>query len=155
MILVSTRAGADSPEGKTNRDKGVITVSEHGVASITDGMLAKVVSPATLTSNPGLIHNLQEIMLETSVNGVKGALQGMRDRPDSTALLAQVHCPTLVIHGADDQLIPVTEAEMMHQQIGNSSLVVIPQAGHLVNMEQPGAFNQAVRRFIESIPQSR
>ncbi len=152
LILTSTRSGADSAEAKTNRDVGVRNVREHGVAFIVDNMLAKLVTPLTFSSNKPLVDSIEDIMLETSVNGVVGALQGMRDRSDSTPLLPEVKCPTLVIHGADDQLIPVKEAELMHDQIANSRLVVIPTAGHLANLEQPDKYNQAVREFILSLP---
>ncbi len=151
MILTSTRSGSDSPEGKANRDAGVKNVQVHGVAYIVDNMLPKLVSPVTFASNKPLVNTIDDIMLETSVNGVVGALQGMRDRPDSTPLLSQVQCPVLIIHGADDQLIPVSEAQLMHQQLPGSRLVVIPEAGHLPNLEQPELFNQAVREFLSSL----
>ncbi len=150
MILTSTRAAADSQEGKANRDAGVTNVKERGVGFIADGMLPKTVSPKTLSTNPTLVERIRGIMTETSVNGVMGALQGMRDRPDSTSLLSQISCPVLVVHGADDQIIPASEAKTMALQINGSRLVIIPEAGHLVNMEQPGQFNQAVREFISS-----
>jgi pimeloyl-ACP methyl ester carboxylesterase len=153
MILTSTRSGSDSPEGKANRDIGVKNVLELGVPSIADNMLPKMVSPVTFNSNQPLVNTIRAIMLDTSVNGVVGALQGMRDRPDPTPLLPNVKCPTLIIHGADDQLIPIKEAEMLDIQIPNSRLVIIPKAGHLLNLEQPDLFNQAVRKFILSLPQ--
>jgi pimeloyl-ACP methyl ester carboxylesterase len=115
-------------------------------------MLPKMVSPVTHTSKPILVKTIHAIMRETSVNGVVGALQGMRDRPDSTPLLPHIKCPSLIIQGADDQLIPIHEAEMMSQQISNSRLVIISKAGHLPNMEQPEKFNQAIRDFIRSLP---
>ncbi len=150
MILTSTRAAADSPEGKAGREVGIKTVHEHGVPNIVDGMLPRAVSPVTQVTKPNLMETIREIMLETSANGVSGALLGMRDRPDSTPMLPQITCPTLIIQGSDDQLIPVKEAEAMAGRIANSSLVVIPQAGHLPNLEQPEMFNQAVRDFIKS-----
>ncbi len=153
MILTSTRSGPDSPEGKTNRDIAVKNVHEHGVAYAVDGMLSKLVSPLTLATKPDLMNTIHNIMLETSVNGVVGALQGMRDRPDSTPLLSQIKCPVLIIHGADDQLIPVHEADIMCHQIAKSRLVVLPEAGHLINMEQPDKYNQAIRDFIQSLGQ--
>lgn len=148
MILTSTRSGADSTEGKANRDVAIKNAREKGVPFIADGMLPKMVSPLTLSTNPGLIQTIRDIMLETSVNGVEGALQGMRDRPDSTPLISQISCPVLILHGADDQLIPVSEAELMSQKVKNSRLVVLPEAGHLLNMEQPDKFNRAVQDFI-------
>jgi 3-oxoadipate enol-lactonase len=151
MILTSTRTGADSPEAKANRDAAINTVRSYGVARIAENMLPKMVSPVTLSSKSDLVTSIHEIMKETSVQGVVGALQGMRDRPDSTSLLAGNKSPVLIIHGMDDQLIPLHEAELMNKTIPNSRLVAIEEAGHLPNLEQPDRFNQAVREFILSL----
>ncbi len=151
MILTSTRTAADSPEGKANREAAVKNTHEHGVAFNVEAILPKTVSPVTVASKPQLVNAIRSIMLETSLQGMIGALQGMRDRPDSTTLISQVSFPVLIVHGADDQLIPASEAEAMHQHIPNSRLVVIHEAGHLLNMEQPGQFNAAVREFIQAL----
>jgi 3-oxoadipate enol-lactonase len=151
LILTSTRAAPDSAEGKTNREAGIKNVLEHGVPYIVDGMFTKLVSPKTIKNKPDLVSSIREIMLETSVNGVVGALQGMRDRIDSTPLLPHITCPTLIIHGEDDQLIPVKEAEVMEQSIPNSQLIILPEAGHLANMEQPDKFNQALVAFLDTL----
>jgi len=91
--------------------------------------------------------------METSVNGVVGALQGIRDRPDSSPFLPQIKCPALIIHGADDQLISYHKAVLMKKQLPDSRLVILPEAGHLPNLEQPERFNQAVRDYILSLAQ--
>jgi pimeloyl-ACP methyl ester carboxylesterase len=150
LILTSTRASADTPQGKTNREVTIKDVQEHGLSVIAEGMLPKVVSPVTLSFNPQLVSSIREIMLETSVQGVIGASQGMRDRPDSTSLLYRMYFPVLVIQGADDQIIPLPEAQEMKAKIPNATLAIIPNAGHLLNMEQPDIFNQAVRKFIRN-----
>jgi pimeloyl-ACP methyl ester carboxylesterase len=62
-----------------------------------------------------------------------------------------VSCPVLVVHGDDDQLIPKAEAEKMSQQIPRAQLVIIPGAGHLLNMEQPQIFNQAVSNYLAGL----
>jgi pimeloyl-ACP methyl ester carboxylesterase len=152
MILTSTRAGSDSPEGKADRDVSIQTVLEHGSVHIADSMIQKIVSPATLSLKPELIEMIHGIMAKTSVQGIVGALQGMKDRLDSTELLSQIRCPVLIVHGIDDQLIPIKEAEIMHQHIDNSHLVLIDEAGHLPNLEQPERFNQAIRDFMLSLP---
>lgn len=151
MILTSTRAGADTSEGKSGREAAIKNVREHGVAFITDNMLLKLVSPVTADSNPKLMTTIRDIMLQTSVQGVIGASQGMHDRPDSNQLLTEINFPVLIICGADDQIIPLSEAQIVRQHIPGSKLAVIPQAGHLVNMEQPDQFNQVVREYILSL----
>lgn len=151
VILTSTRSGPDSSEAKRNRDAAIINVREHGVSFIVNNMLPKMVSPMALSSKPKLVDTIHNIMMETSVKGIVGALQGMRDRPDSTPLLSQINYPVLIIHGADDQLISIHEAETMKQQIPDSRLIAIPEAGHLPNLEQPEKFNQAIRVFVQSL----
>jgi len=148
IILTSTRPGPDSPEAKTNRDASIMKASENGAGFIADNMLPKMFSPVTLSSNPDLVAMVHGVMMDTSVPGIIGALQGMRDRPDSTPLLSKINCPVLIIHGFDDQLIPLKEAESAHNQIPNSRLVKILAAGHLPNLEQPEIYNQAIKDFL-------
>jgi pimeloyl-ACP methyl ester carboxylesterase len=83
-----------------------------------------------------------------SLEGITGDLMGMKERPDSTPALAGIKVPTLVLHGADDQIIPFQEAEHMRDAIPNARLHVLSEAGHLLNLEQPELFNQAIQRFI-------
>jgi pimeloyl-ACP methyl ester carboxylesterase len=66
---------------------------------------------------------------------------------DTTALLPKIDVPTLVLWGADDRRSPIRFAEQLHTAIPSSELAVIPNAGHVSNMEQPEAFNAHVRRF--------
>ena len=148
MILTSTRPGPDSTEGKTNRDTAIINAYQDGASFIADTMLPKMFSPVTLSTNPALVKTIHDMMANTSVLGIVGALHGMRERIDSTPLLTQIRCPVLIIHGTDDQLIPLNEAELMAKQIPNSNLVKITAAGHLPNLEQPCIFNEAVRDFL-------
>ena len=66
-------------------------------------------------------------------------------------MLGDIAVPVLILHGADDQLIPVAEAEAMFKAIPNAELVIVPDAGHLPNLEQPDIFNDAVIDFLEEI----
>jgi 3-oxoadipate enol-lactonase len=151
MILTSTKPGSDSAEGKANRDIAINDAFEHGANYIADNMLQKIVSPITFLTKADLLNNIHTIMAGTSINGIIGALQGMKERPDSTIILSQAKCPVLIIHGEDDRLIPVKDAELMHQDIPSSQFVVIPHAGHLPNLEQPDSFNQVIRDFIHFV----
>ena len=151
LILAATKAGADSPEAQANRDKSAALAREKGVEAIAEAMLPKMLAPATYAANPGLVAEARAMMAATALNGVVGDLMGMKGRPDSTALLPQISRPVLVIHGQDDQLIPAREAEATYAALPNGRLVLVPNAGHLLNLEQPESFNAEVRTFLQSL----
>ena len=151
LILAATRAGADAPEGKANRDKAMALAREKGVGAIAESMLPKMLAPSAPQAKPELVARVKAMMESTPLQGVLGDLAGLRDRPDSTPTLATIDRPTLILHGADDQLIPASEAEAMRAGIRGSELKVIPGAGHLLNMEQPEVFNDATREFLVAL----
>ena len=65
-------------------------------------------------------------------------------------VLPRVDVPTLLVHGGQDVRAPLPVAEDLHTAIPGSTLVVLPDAGHVCNIEAPEAFNQAVRSFLQS-----
>lgn len=149
LILCATRPHADSPEGKQNRTDSVALAQQHGVPAVVSGLKTKLMAPDTYTRQPDLVDTVKAMTESTPLEGVVGDLLGMRERPDSLATLATFELPALILHGAEDQIIPVSEAEEMQAALTNSRLEIIPEAGHLLNLEQPQAFNSAVRKFLE------
>jgi pimeloyl-ACP methyl ester carboxylesterase len=63
-------------------------------------------------------------------------------------VLAHIEVPTLLLYGDTDVRAPLTVAEDLHAAISGSTLVVLPDAGHLCNIEAPEEFNSAVRDFL-------
>ncbi|MFC2054182.1 alpha/beta fold hydrolase, partial [Chloroflexota bacterium] len=94
------------------------------------------------------------IMESISVNGIVGDLLAMKGRQDSTGILAEINIPTLIIHGVDDQIVPLDEARQMAAAIPNANLDIIPGAGHLLNLERPNLFNASISKFLESFDQT-
>lgn len=66
---------------------------------------------------------------------------------DTRDLLPRIDVPTLVLWGDDDRRSPLHVASQLHATIPAAELAIIPNAGHVSNMEQPEAFNAHVRRF--------
>lgn len=150
LILAATRAGADSEEGKKGRDEMITAVSNNPQA-IANAMLPKFFTPQTLAEDEELVGYVNDIMLNNPVEGMIGALTAMKERADSTDLLAEITVPTLIIHGEDDNLIPLSEAEAMLNAIPDAELAIISDAGHLPNLEQPEPFNDAIIEFLEML----
>ena len=148
MILTASRAAPDTPEGKAGRDALAQKVRVVGIEPIVGGMASKLLSPSNVVQKPELVTQVKDIMLKTSPEGMVGALMGMRDRPDSTPTLGLIQVPTLVIHGADDQIVPLDEARAVAAAFREARLEVIPGAGHLPNLERPEKYNHAVSSFL-------
>jgi pimeloyl-ACP methyl ester carboxylesterase len=151
LILTATRALPDSVEAKASRDKAAALTQKEGVEAIVRAMLPKMLSPQAYTNRPALVQRVRRILTKASVPGIVAVLAGMRDRPDSTPILAQIVHPTLLIFGEDDQIVPRPETETLHASIRGSQLHFIPSAGHLPNLEQPELFNQIIRTFLGSL----
>jgi 3-oxoadipate enol-lactonase len=114
-------------------------------------MLPKLLAPQRYERDPGLVTRVNALLSAAPVPGIIGALMAMAERPDSTELLSSITIPTLVIVGADDVLTPRVDAERIARRIAGAELVVIPDAGHLSNLEQPDRFTAEVERFAGNV----
>lgn len=146
LVLIATRAGPDTTEGKRARDAAAAQAREGGAGVIADAMLPKMLAPG---APEGLVARVRALMAATPVPGIVGALGAMRDRPDSMSLLpALAGLPALVIAGGSDQLMPVSEMSAMAAAIPGARLVVAPGAGHLPTLEAPSVVTDALREFL-------
>ncbi len=153
LALVDTRATADSAEGRKGREIAMASAREGGAPLIAEQMLPKLLAKS---APHALSDELRTMMAGAPVPGLLGALAAMRDRPDSTSLLAGLKgLPTLVVVGAEDVLTPPREAEAMAKAIPGAKLAIVPDAGHLPPLEQPEAFNRHLATLLAAVTESR
>lgn len=149
LALCDTRAGADTEEGKANREKFARTAIEKGLSWVADEMIPKLLRP---DPDPAVVKEVRSLVLGGTPAGVAAAQRGMARRPDSTETLGKISCPTLVIVGAQDSLTPPADSEKMAKAVKGAKLVKVPNAGHLSNLENPDAFNKAFVEFCDGLP---
>jgi pimeloyl-ACP methyl ester carboxylesterase len=108
--------------------------------------------PGLFASGPPrqYISLLEEIAADVRRETLRGMLS-MVD-VDLRKLLPEIEVPTLLIWGDQDARSPLRVARQFQQGIPGATLVVIPRAGHMSNLEQPERFNQAVRTFCRAHP---
>lgn len=152
LVLMNTRAEADTPEGRKARDAAAAQAREGGAESIAASMLPKMLARTAPAENPGLAERIRVMMEGTPVSGILGALSALRDRPDSTALLPRLNgLPTLVIVGDDDQITPRERAQAMAEAIPGARLSVLPGAGHLSPVERPEEVTGLMAEFLAGL----
>jgi pimeloyl-ACP methyl ester carboxylesterase len=149
LALCDTRAGADAPEAAQGREKFAQTAIEKGLGWVADEMALKVLRSRP---DPATVKEIRHLISQGTPAGVAAAQRGMARRPDSFPTLGQIAVPTLVVVGAEDALTPRPEAEKIAAAVKGAKLVEIPNAGHISNIENPEAFDAALRGFLDALP---
>lgn len=150
LVLANTRATADSDEVRNGRLVLAETVDRDGsVESLVEPNVQRLLGE----------HGRHEIHVTDPVRGrirrctppgAAHCARAMAARPDSTPMLATIALPTLVIAGDADEVIPRADSEALAAMIPGARLEVLA-GGHLANLENPPAFTEQLRRFLESV----
>jgi pimeloyl-ACP methyl ester carboxylesterase len=149
LVLADTRATADTPEAVEGRKRLLGVLRERGVGAVADEMIPKLLGTTSQREQPAVAARVRALALSNPAAAVAGAISVLMTRPDSTATLASIHCPTLIIVGDEDSLTPQAMSRDMLRSIGGSELTVVPRSGHLASLETPEPFNAALARFLE------
>lgn len=152
LVLCDTRAGADSDEARTGRERQAKRVSEDGVSQVIDSMLPRLISMSTRYGQPGVLELVRAMMKETPPETMASALLGMAARRDSEPLLRTIDVPALVVVGAEDAITSRGQAEYLARGIRGARLETIENAGHLPNLEQVETFNRILHAFLAGLP---
>ena len=147
LVLVDTRAEADSKEGKEKREATIASVRDKGTRALAMAMIAHQLTEATRTGERLLAEEVRAMMLKQSKAGVLGALAAMRDRPDRRDLLKELKAPALAIVGEKDAVTPPAAAQVI-ADLARCEAKVIPGAAHLSPMERPEDVNEALLGWL-------
>jgi 3-oxoadipate enol-lactonase len=151
LVLADTRAEADAEDARARRVALQEVAAREGTGAVVNAMLPGLLGATTHMANPHLSVEVRRWAMETEADGVIDALEVLRTRPDSRATLATIDCPTLVIVGEEDTLTPPALSRVIADGIGGATLIQLPHAGHLANIEQPDAFNAALTAWLRKL----
>ncbi|MGF1470220.1 MAG: alpha/beta fold hydrolase [Rubrobacteraceae bacterium] len=151
LLLANTRPEPDAEEIRENRKNMAQRVSEEGVGVLIELQMERLLSSTTLQNEPLIVEQVKTMILESSPDGVVGALGAMRDRKDATPLLPGIQVPTLVIGGEEDGISSPEVMAAMSERIPDSEHHTLSGAAHLSNLEAPGDFNAALKEFLKQL----
>ncbi|MGZ8456056.1 MAG: alpha/beta fold hydrolase [Gemmatirosa sp.] len=151
LVLADTRAGADDAAQRARRVALAEVARREGSAAVAESQLPGALGKTTRAEDPVRVEGLRALMAAASVDGIVGALEAMRERPDATPTLAGIAVPTLVLVGTEDGLTPPRDARALAAGIPGARLVEIPAAGHVTAWEQPARFAEALERFVAGL----
>lgn len=151
LVLCDTRAVADTTDGAETRRKMADEVEVSGTAKVADAMLPKLLAPDTKNRHPEIVEAVRAMVAAARPAGVAAAQRGMAARPDSSELLPRINVPTLVVVGEHDAISTVDEMRRIAEAIPRAKFHVVSAAGHLSPLENPTAFNDALRNFLATL----
>ncbi|NIP82301.1 MAG: alpha/beta fold hydrolase, partial [Gemmatimonadetes bacterium] len=151
LILADTRARADTDEGRENRMRMAHAARTSGARPIAAVMIPTLLTRATLEGEPELVERVRTMIVDTPTPTIVAVLAGMAGRHDFDGELASIDVPTLVVVGEGDRITPPDAARSLAEGIPGAALAVIPDAGHLANLENPDAFNRALAAFLDGL----
>ena len=112
--------------------------------------LARMIHP-TRRADAALVEAFLEMMDRQTLETMQSHINAGLTRADTTAWLSEIACPTLVLAGDSDAGRPAPIHRAMAARIPGATLVLVPQSGHMVMMEQPAAVATAMRGWLERI----
>ena len=156
LIFADTFAGLDTPEAKQKRYEDADRLEKDGMDAYADEVIYKMIKPAHVSSMPDVAGHVIKMMKATSPAAAATAMRARSERMDYlTETLPKIDIPTLVIVGKDDEFTPVAKAKELKENLQNCKLVIIEDAAHMPNLEQPYQFNKAVLDFLAHINYSK
>lgn len=153
LVLIDSSAGVDDNvrrndfAGRFEALRGKNTLP----ADYADWVVAQMFGAWTKENNAGLVDAWYQKFLKLSGDAVYWEAESWLDRDDMSHKVSTIQLPTLVLHGAQDTAEALSEVQPMIDAMPNAELVVIENAGHTSNLEQPVSTNDAIRRFLKSI----
>jgi pimeloyl-ACP methyl ester carboxylesterase len=147
--FIVTRATADDEAGKVRRLQLAQDVMKFGPQIVADAFKNLLFAEQSLTERPKLVGEIYRWMTDTDSRGLTGGLLAMRERKDYSQSLSSINLPALAIGAALDKAAPPENTRAIAAGIPGCRLAIIPDAGHMANLEHPGAFNSCLLDFLE------
>lgn len=151
LVLCDTQCIADTMEVKEKRYKTIDEIKVDGATDFSEGFINKVFHKDSITNKKELVGQLRIVVFSNSQHIICQGLVALAERSETCSTLSEINIPTLIMCGREDEVTPLTQSELMHQNIKGSILQVIENAGHVSNLEQPQEFNKHLGSFLAAL----
>ncbi len=144
VVLVNTASRIGSMSGWQAR---IDAVGAGGMAAVREVVVARFLSVGFRMAHPEEARAVGAMLEATNPAGYIAACTALRDA-DLRAIAPSIKQPTLIVAGALDEATPPSQSKELHAAITGSTLTVLPETGHLSNIEQPATFNALLLAFL-------
>lgn len=149
LMLLDTGYRARAPGETEKRQRLVDLANGEGMAALAATWLPPMVHPDRI-NDTSLMVPLSGMVCRATPEIFAGQVRALLHRPDATAVLAALECPTTFVCGRQDGWSPVAQHEEMRALVPRADLVVVEEAGHMTTVEQPAAVTAALEAWFSS-----
>jgi 3-oxoadipate enol-lactonase len=146
MVLADTTSRRP-PNADAMWGERIVLAQTQGMGALVEGTLARWFTAGFRASHPDVVAPIAAGILATPVNGFCGCCAAIA-KIDTLDRLHEISCPVLVLVGEHDHGTPPEMARQIHANLPNSQFVLINDAAHIANIEQPAFFNRALMDFL-------
>ena len=147
LALLNTNARPDLSEQIEAR-KNQIVMAQSGRFDEIAGLLFPRFVAASRHGDRALEAIVRTMAAETGSAAFVRQQSAIMHRVDSRPGLGAIRCPTLIVGGEHDALMPPDRATEMAAGIPSARQLVVPDCGHLSTLEQPQALTRALTEFL-------
>jgi 3-oxoadipate enol-lactonase len=144
VVLANTGAKVGTNE---SWDARIAAVRAGGTVAVRDQVVGRFLTSEFRARDPDTTSLIAEMIEATNDEGYIAACEALR-ASDLRADATSVRVPVLIVGSERDQSTPPELSRDLHASIDRSELVMIADAAHLANVEQPAVFNSALVRFL-------
>jgi pimeloyl-ACP methyl ester carboxylesterase len=150
LVLIAASA-APLPAAEFQRRQQILQwLNKHRYQGMSRKRLAEFVHSSQL-QNPLVTEPLLAMDQELGHEVLQMQLSQTSLRPSLMDQLAQIHCPVLIIAGQDDRLVALAQLQQMAALIPDARLVVLPDSGHMLPLEQPAVIASELLAFYQRV----
>ena len=152
LCLLNTSATAEDPRHLPKYRLLTTAVKLLGCWSVASQVMPIMFSPTFLNDSSRYNdYKTFKSILSNNNRSVVHSVMAVVTRPDFTAELKHIKCPTLILAGGEDKALPPAESETLHRLIANSQLTYMEQTGHMSTLERPQLVTSLIKEFLESM----
>lgn len=149
-LVTANACAAYDDAGRAQWQQRIDTIAAHGLEAIADGTLQRWFGDEFRVSQLATVARWRRRVVSTPTAGYAAACHAVKHH-DTLARLPQIAVPTLVIAGRADKATPLPMLKAIADAVPGARLVVIDGAAHLSVIEQPQAFEVAVRELLAQL----
>lgn len=149
MVLADTGYKPKN-KGEEIKRQTMIDLGHESMEKLAAQWLPPMLNPE-VKPDPQLFADLTDMVLRADADIHERQIKALIARPDASQYLNQINCPTLLVVGRQDGWSPIAQHQEIADEIANSQLVIIEDAGHFAPVEQETQVVKAITNWMNNI----